>query len=52
MRKTQGQMKTLMRIVKFSNENPSEGKTQLALDTNLNYARLAKQHHSRWVEGF
>jgi predicted transcriptional regulator len=30
------------------NENPSEGKTQLALDTKLNYARLAK--HIVWME--
>ena len=41
-------MKTLMRLVKFMNENPSEGKTQLALDTKLNYARLAK--HIVWME--
>ncbi|AFS80658.1 hypothetical protein NKOR_03840 [Candidatus Nitrosopumilus koreensis AR1] len=41
-------MKTLMRIVKFMKENPSEGKTQLALDTKLNYARLAK--HIVWME--
>ena len=41
-------MKTLMRIVKFMTENESEGKTQLALDTKLNYARLAK--HIVWME--
>ncbi|PIW32239.1 MAG: hypothetical protein COW27_04905, partial [Nitrosopumilales archaeon CG15_BIG_FIL_POST_REV_8_21_14_020_37_12] len=41
-------MKTLMRIVKFMTENPSEGKTQLALDTKLNYARLAQ--HIVWME--
>ena len=41
-------MKTLMRIVKFMNENTSGGKTQLALDTNLNYTRLAK--HIVWME--
>jgi len=41
-------MKTLMRIVKFMTENSSGGKTQLALDTNLNYARLAK--HLVWME--
>jgi len=41
-------MKTLMRIVKFMIENSSRGKTQLALDTNLNYARLAK--HIVWME--
>jgi predicted transcriptional regulator len=28
--------------------NGSEGKTQLSLDTNLNYARLAK--HVVWLE--
>lgn len=41
-------MKTLMRIVKFMTENTSGGKTQLALDTKLNYARLAK--HLVWME--
>jgi len=41
-------MKTLMRIVKFMTENASEGKTQMALDTKLNYARLAK--HLVWME--
>lgn len=41
-------MKTLMRIVKFMTENASEGKTQMALDTKLNYARLAK--HIVWME--
>ncbi|MEX0863085.1 winged helix-turn-helix domain-containing protein [Nitrosopumilus sp.] len=41
-------MKTLMRIVKFMTENSSGGKTQLALDTKLNYARLAK--HIVWME--
>jgi len=41
-------MKTLMRIVKFMTDHPSEGKTQLALDTKLNYARLAK--HIVWME--
>ena len=41
-------MKTLMRIVKFMTENESEGKTQMALDTHLNYARLAK--HVVWME--
>jgi predicted transcriptional regulator len=29
-------------------ENASEGKTQMALDTHLNYARLAK--HIVWME--
>jgi predicted transcriptional regulator len=41
-------MKTLMRIVKSLTENGSGGKTQLSLDTNLNYARLAK--HIVWLE--
>lgn len=41
-------MKTLMRIVKFMNEHSSGGKAQLALDTKLNYARLAK--HIVWME--
>lgn len=41
-------MKSLMRIVKFMTEHPAEGKTQLALDTKLNYARLAK--HIVWME--
>ncbi|MFB5605763.1 MAG: winged helix-turn-helix domain-containing protein [Nitrosarchaeum sp.] len=41
-------MKTLMRIVKFMTENSSGGKTQLALDTKLNYTRLAK--HLVWME--
>lgn len=41
-------MKILMRIVKFMTENSSGGKTQLALDTKLNYARLAK--HLVWME--
>lgn len=41
-------MKTLMRIVKFMTEHSSRGKTQLALDTKLNYARLAK--HIVWME--
>ena len=41
-------MKSLMRIMKSMTENGSEGKTQLSLDTNLNYARLAK--HIVWLE--
>ena len=41
-------MRTLSRIVKAMTENGSEGKTQLSLDTNLNYARLAK--HIVWLE--
>ncbi len=41
-------MKTLLRILKAMTENGSKGKTQLSLDTNLNYARLAK--HIVWLE--
>jgi predicted transcriptional regulator len=41
-------MKTLLRILKVMTENGSGGKTQLSLDTNLNYARLAK--HIVWLE--
>jgi predicted transcriptional regulator len=41
-------MKTLSRIVKSLTEQDSGGKTQLSLDTNLNYARLAK--HIVWLE--
>jgi predicted transcriptional regulator len=41
-------MKTLTRIVKSMLENGAGGKTQLSLDTNLNYARLAK--HIVWLE--
>src|SRR3972149_5922274 len=41
-------MKSLMRIMKFMTKNGAEGKTQLSLDTNLNYARLAK--HIAWLE--
>jgi predicted transcriptional regulator len=41
-------MKSLLRITKSMTENFSEGKTQLSLDTNLNYARLAK--HIAWLE--
>ena len=41
-------MKTLMRIMKAMTENGSVGKTQLSLDTNLNYARLTK--HIGWLE--
>jgi predicted transcriptional regulator len=41
-------MKTLMCIMKFMTENSSGGKTQMALDTKLNYARLAK--HLVWME--
>ncbi|HYL66775.1 MAG TPA: winged helix-turn-helix domain-containing protein [Nitrosopumilaceae archaeon] len=41
-------MKVLSRIMKSMTENGSEGKTQLSLDTNVNYARLAK--HIVWME--
>ena len=41
-------MKTLSRIVKSLLEQDSGGKTQLSLDTNLNYTRLAK--HIVWLE--
>ena len=41
-------MKTLSRIVKSITENGAGGKTQLSLDTNLNYTRLAK--HIVWLE--
>ena len=41
-------MKTLSRIVKSMTENSAGGKTQLSLDTNLNYTRLAK--HIVWLE--
>ena len=41
-------MKTLSRIMKVMMENGAKGKTQLSLDTKLNYARLAK--HIVWME--
>lgn len=41
-------MRTLSRILKTMTENVSGGKTQLSLDANLNYARLAK--HIVWLE--
>jgi predicted transcriptional regulator len=41
-------MKTLSRIVKSMMENGAGGRTQLALDTKLNYQRLAK--HIVWLE--
>ena len=41
-------MKTLSRIVKSMTDNDAGGKTQLSLDTNLNYTRLAK--HIVWLE--
>ncbi|MEK6869904.1 MAG: winged helix-turn-helix domain-containing protein [Thermoproteota archaeon] len=41
-------MKTLSRIMKTITEKGAEGKTQLSLDTKLNYARLAK--HIVWLE--
>ena len=41
-------MKTLSRILKTMINNGPEAKTSLSLDTNLNYARLAK--HIVWLE--
>ena len=41
-------MKTLLRILDLMVNNGAEGKTCLARDTNLNYARLAK--HIVWLE--
>jgi predicted transcriptional regulator len=41
-------MKTLTHIMKFMTENGAKGKTQLSLDTNLNYTILAK--HIVWLE--
>ena len=41
-------MKTLIRIMELIANNASEGKTCLARDANLNYARLAK--HIVWLE--
>jgi predicted transcriptional regulator len=41
-------MKTLSRIMKSMTEKGAGGKTQLSLDTNLNYTRLAK--HIVWLE--
>jgi len=41
-------MKTLSRIMKTITEKGAKGKTRLSLDTNLNYARLAK--HIVWLE--
>jgi predicted transcriptional regulator len=41
-------MKTLSRIMIVMMENGTKGKTQLSLDANLNYARLAK--HIVWLE--
>lgn len=41
-------MRTLSRILKTMIEKGAEGKTQLSLDANLNYARLAK--HIVWLE--
>ncbi len=41
-------LKTLSRILKSMTEKGAGGKTQLALDTNLNYTRLAK--HIVWLE--
>jgi predicted transcriptional regulator len=41
-------MKTLIRIMESIANNASEGKTCLARDANLNYARLAR--HIVWLE--
>jgi predicted transcriptional regulator len=41
-------MKTLSRMLKIMVDNGPEVKTSLSLDTNLNYARLAK--HIVWLE--
>jgi predicted transcriptional regulator len=41
-------IKTLSRILKTMTDNGPEAKTSLSLDTNLNYARLAK--HIVWLE--
>src|SRR3990172_4297301 len=41
-------MKTLTHIMKFMTEKGAKGKTQLSLDTNLNYTILAK--HIVWLE--
>ena len=41
-------MKILLRIMESMTNNRSEGKTCLARDANLNYARLAK--HIIWLE--
>ena len=41
-------MNTLSRIMKTMTEKGSKGKTQMSLDTRLNYARLAK--HIVWLE--
>lgn len=41
-------MRTLLRIMESMTNNRAEGKTCLARDTNLNYARLAK--HIVWLE--
>lgn len=41
-------MKTLLRIANSMAENGTKGKTQLSLDANVNYTRLAK--HIVWME--
>jgi predicted transcriptional regulator len=41
-------LKTLLRILESITEKGAGGKTQLSLDTHLNYARLAK--HIIWLE--
>ena len=41
-------MKTLTRILKTMIENGPEAKTNLSVDSNVNYTRLAK--HIVWLE--
>jgi predicted transcriptional regulator len=41
-------MKYLLRIMKFMLENPTRGKTQLSLNTKINYVRLSD--HIQWME--
>lgn len=41
-------MKTLLRLLKSMVENGPKAKTSLSVDSNLNYARLAK--HIVWLE--
>ncbi len=41
-------MKSLIRIMKYMSENHSGNKTNLSLETNLNYSRLSE--HITWLE--
>lgn len=41
-------MKTLLRLLKAMTENGPKAKTSLSVDSNLNYARLAR--HIVWLE--